>query len=194
MAAADPEDRRAVGARLDQEVPLQLVAIRRRPVEVRIAAAGLAVEARLQIGAAGEQQPVGAREQRVEIDRGGAPRRGAEDVGLRDADRGQGLEVRGDLVLLDVGDDDIGHAGLRFQETVAFDEHRDSHAAGDAERRDAQPLAAFRHAGEQGHDDARSGGPDRVAEGDGAAVGVDPGRVERPAGRGRRPPATRTPR
>jgi hypothetical protein len=90
----------------------------------RFAAAGLllatgeprfAVEAGLDVGAAGEQQAVGAGEQGVEVDRRGSARRGAEDVGFRHTDGRQGLEVRRDLVFLDVGDDEIGHRESDFR-------------------------------------------------------------------------------
>src|SRR5579862_930990 len=68
----------------------------------------------------------------------------------------------------------------RARETYSttLDAHGDTHATADAERRkslfDLPPL----HLVQQGHEHARAGSPDRVPEGDRAAIHVDLGRVE----------------
>ena len=56
---------------------------------------------------------------------------------------------------------------------LPFDRHRDAHAAADAERREALLGVATRHLVQKRRQNARAGGADRVADGDGAAVDVD---------------------
>src|SRR5437763_2321958 len=61
-----------------------------------------------------------------------------------------------------------------FVRSAAFDAHRNSHAAADAQRREALLHAALLHFVEQGHEDARPGCPDRMAQRDRAAIDIDP--------------------
>ena len=56
---------------------------------------------------------------------------------------------------------------------VALDAHGDTHAATDAQRGEALLGIALLHFMEQRHQHARTGGADRMADGDGAAVDVD---------------------
>src|SRR5947208_15460421 len=57
---------------------------------------------------------------------------------------------------------------------ASFDAHVNSHAAADAQRRQALLGVTFLHFVEQRHENARARRADRVAERDGAAIDVDP--------------------
>src|SRR5690348_5491774 len=57
--------------------------------------------------------------------------------------------------------------------SIALEAHRNPHAAADAQRRQPLLCVAPLHLVEEGDEDPRPGGADRVAEGDGAAVDVD---------------------
>src|SRR5205085_6932134 len=61
-----------------------------------------------------------------------------------------------------------------FVRSAAFDAHRNSHAAADAQRREAFLCIALLHFVEQGHEDARAGRADRMPERDRTAIDVDP--------------------
>ena len=61
--------------------------------------------------------------------------------------------------------------------SVASDTHRNTHAAADAERGEALLGIALLHFVQQGHEHARAGSADRVADRDRAAVDVDLGRI-----------------
>src|SRR5438874_12423606 len=61
-----------------------------------------------------------------------------------------------------------------FVRSAAFDAHRNSHAAADAQRREAFLCIALLHFVEQGHEDARAGRADRMPESNRAAIDVDP--------------------
>src|SRR5437764_2767118 len=61
-----------------------------------------------------------------------------------------------------------------FVRSAAFDAHRNSHAAADAQRREAFLCIALLHFVEQGHEDARAGRADRMPERNRAAIDVNP--------------------
>src|SRR5690348_1869351 len=61
----------------------------------------------------------------------------------------------------------------RRRGSAALDAHRDAHAAADAERGEPLLHVPLLHLVEERHQDARSGGADRVPQRDRAAVDVD---------------------
>src|SRR5437899_12186686 len=61
-----------------------------------------------------------------------------------------------------------------FVRSAAFDAHRNSHAAADAQRREAFLCIALLHFVEQGHEDARAGRAGRMPGRNRAAIDVDP--------------------
>ena len=67
---------------------------------------------------------------------------------------------------------------VTFRRSDRLDAHGHAHAAADAERGEALLGAGTLHLVQQGGEDPRAGRADRVADGDGAAVDVDLGRVE----------------
>src|SRR5262249_202286 len=68
-------------------------------------------------------------------------------------------------------------SGLGFQDdgcaSIPLDAHGDAHAAADAQRREPLLAIAPRTLEQEGVEGACPGAPDRMAEGDGAAVDVD---------------------
>src|SRR5581483_6937891 len=75
------------------------------------------------------------------------------------------------------------HPALHFLRCVvrrpgsAFDAHGDAHAAPDAQRGETLVDIPALHLMEQGYEDARARGADRVPDRDGAAIDVDDVRV-----------------
>src|SRR6266403_69221 len=61
--------------------------------------------------------------------------------------------------------------------SVAFDAHRNSHAAADAQRRQALLGVTLLHFVEQRHQNARARCADRMTERDRPAINVDPVRI-----------------